>query len=593
MIELYYNPKDPRHILVMHDGKTKEVKDRKGTHIRQEIVLLEKHLNQIPQHMFLPSFSGIQRPVVFLEKKKIKDKWVYFCVRGLWYEIKSWCKKNNISCTGVYKISDYGKPDKEPDKSFQLSDFDMTLEEFDEYIKSWNLNLELRPYQVKAAWTMLHYKQSMSQLATRAGKTLIAYVIFRYMLEHGAKKILMIVPNINLVRQGVSDMKDYKEFFRSEEIWAQGEYCECSNLTIGTFQSLIRRCSLGSRKKPNKHYNPHFFDNFDVVCVDECHKADCDSIKTIMKQEFVRNAKIIFGFSGTIPDGGTIESFGVQAILGPMVQDISTMELVDAGYLAKPIVRQIHINHGETPELHRKYIQYGEYLCGKDTGETSDVSDLGISKKKSLPLVLREGRDLYDDSEYERILIDMCKAKGASLLNLEQLLAMNSKGKLKEILGLLSGWPDKNGIIFAHNEEYVDYLYKYLSENLDRPVYRIKGKTSNKKREEIKKKMNIEDNNAVLVASYGCVATGLTFSNINWCIFAQSFKSPITIMQSIGRGLLKSDEKDSFIVYDLIDIFPTGRLKKHGEEKNKQYRKVHYEHSTRSSSYKYMPLFDA
>ena len=34
MIELYYNPKDARHILVMHDGTPKEYKDRKGTHRR-------------------------------------------------------------------------------------------------------------------------------------------------------------------------------------------------------------------------------------------------------------------------------------------------------------------------------------------------------------------------------------------------------------------------------------------------------------------------------------------------------------------------------------------------------------------------------
>ena len=206
-------------------------------------------------------------------------------------------------------------------------------------------------------------------------------------------------------------------------------------------------------------------------------------------------------------------------------------------------------------------------------------------------MVLRESKDLYEKEEYKQILIDMCKAKGAALLNLEQLLAMNSKGKLDEIVKILSDWPDKNGIVFAHNEEYVDYLYKYLSETLDRPVYRIKGATANKKREQIKKAMNETDRNAVLVASYGCVATGLTFSNIDWCIFAQSFKSPILVMQSIGRGLLKTEEKDRFIVYDLIDVFPTRRLEKHGKEKTKHYAKVGYEHTTRSENLKYIPLF--
>lgn len=591
MIELYYNPKDPRHILVMHDGVMKEVSDRKGTHRTSEILLLEKHLNKIPDYQFLPSFTGVQRPVVFLEKKKVKDKWVYYCVRGLWHEIKTWCKESGIVCNGVYNISDYGKTDKKPDMSFQLTDFDMSEKSFVEYVNNWGLNLDLRPYQYKAIWSILHYRQSMSQLATRAGKTLMAYVIFRYMLEHGAKKILMVVPNINLVRQGVKDMKDYQEYFKSEEVWAQGEYCQCANLTIGTFQSLIKRCVPGKKHKPNKHYDPHFFDGYDVICIDECHKADCDSIKTIMKQEFVRDAKLIFGFSGTIPDANTIENYGVQAILGPMIQDISTMELVDAGYLAKPIVRQIRMHYEDSPELLEKYIKYGEYLCGRDTGEKLESPDIGINKIKSLPIVLRETKDLYEKEEYKQVLVDLCKAKGAALLNLEQLLAMNSRGKIDTIMRIISDWPDKNGIVFAHNEEYVDYLYTFLSENLDRPVYKIKGSTTNKKRETIKKAMNEVDKNAVLVASYGCVATGLTFSNIDWCIFAQSFKSPILVMQSIGRGLLKTEEKDRFIVYDLIDVFPTGRLEKHGKEKTKHYTKVGYEHSTRSENLKYIPIF--
>ena len=576
----------------MHDNRTKEVRIRKNgkmvTSNKHEIVLLEKHLNQIPEYQFLPSFTGVQRPVVFLEKKKIRDQWVYYCVRGLWYEIKQWCKSQDIVCNGVYNIKDYGDPDKKPDSSFQLTDFSLSESDFEFHIKKWNLNLDLRPYQVKAIWSILHYRQSMSQLATRAGKTLIAYVIFRWMLEHGARKILMVVPNINLVRQGVKDMKDYQEFFQTEEIWASGEYCQCANLTIGTFQSLIRRCVPG---KKNKHYDPHFFDDYDVICIDECHKADCDSIKTIMSQKFVRDAKLIFGFSGTIPEEGSIESFGVQAILGPQIQDIGTMELVDAGYLAKPIVRQIRINYGESEDLLKKYIKFGEYLCGRDTGEKTSDLDIGITKTKSLPIVLRESKELYDPEEYRQILVDTCKARGTALLNLEQFLAMNSKVKINTIMNILQDWPDKNGIIFAHNEEYVDWLYEYLKEYSGRTVYRIKGSTTNKKREDIKKRMNTEDRNSILVASYGCVATGLTFSNIDWCIFAQSFKSPIMIMQSIGRGLLKTEEKDRFIVYDIIDCFPTGRLKKHGDEKNKQYDKVRYEHSTKSINEIYKAIY--
>ena len=151
------------------------------------------------------------------------------------------------------------------------------------------MSITPRPYQYEAAYKILQNKQSLSQLATRAGKTLIAYMVFRYMLEHGAKKILMIVPSIQLVKQGVTDFSEYAEFFKTETIWAKGEYCESANLTIGTFQSLVMRADPKSKK-----YNPKFFKEYDVVCVDEAHKLVCKSINTILSQDFIRDTKIRF-----------------------------------------------------------------------------------------------------------------------------------------------------------------------------------------------------------------------------------------------------------------------------------------------------------
>ena len=48
--------------------------------------------------------------------------------------------------------------------------------------------------------------------------------------------------------------------------------------------------------------------------------------------------------------------------------------------------------------------------------------------------------------------------------------------------------------------------------------------------------------------------------NIDYGIFAQSFKSEIIVLQSIGRGLLKTENKDKFPIYDIIDVLPTKKL---------------------------------
>ena len=596
MIELYYNPRDSRYIFLTHDGTKTEVRklNRQTRKYEMKEVLeisaLEEHLNALPDYQRMPSFAGIPRPVVFLEKQRVNDRIIYYCLTGLWYEIKCWCKEKNIVCKGIYNLNDYSNPDKKQDKTLVLTPFNMPTEDFKTYVDNWQLNLDLRDYQYDAAWKILHYHQSMSQLATRSGKTLMAYVIFRYMLEHGAHNCLMVVPSISLVKQGVKDMNDYQEFFTSEAIWADGEYCEGANLTIGTFQSLVKRCTKGKRGAVNKHFNPKFFDKFDVICIDECHKADCESIKQIMAQPFIKNAKIIFGFSGTLPDKGTIESFGCQALLGPCIQDISTMELVNAGYLAKPIVRQIRINYSN--DLTDEYIRYGEYLCsnfelenGKKILLPKDQRDMTMIHVKKPPMVIQQMKDnvefgLLPKTSYKDNLVDMCKAQGANLLVLEQMIAEHSKKKLEVMREITFEWSNSNGIIFAHNEAYVDYLEKYFKEVWpDRPVYKIKGPTAQKKRDTIIEAMNTKDKDAILVASYGVVGTGLTFKNIDYAVFAQSFKSQIIVFQSLGRGLLKTENKDKFYIYDLIDVLPTECLKKQGDEKTKRYRQRNFEYS--------------
>ena len=148
--------------------------------------------------MFLPSFRGIPKPEVFLNKFKTKDgRIIFWCHTGLIGVIEDWCKANNVllNCADIEALKYRGMP--------------MPLSEFKQYVDSWEMSITPRDYQYEAAYKILCNRQSLSQLATRAGKTLIAYMIFRYMLEHSARKILMIVPSIQLVKQGVEDFGKY------------------------------------------------------------------------------------------------------------------------------------------------------------------------------------------------------------------------------------------------------------------------------------------------------------------------------------------------------------------------------------------------
>jgi superfamily II DNA or RNA helicase len=534
---------------------------------QRELVDLESYLNRIPSYMFLPSFRGIPKPEVFLNKFKTKEgKLVYWCHSGLIGTIKDWCKSNGIQITGI-------------DDKIMKRDIEMPFEEFKRYVDSWGLSITPRDYQYEAAYKILCNRQSLSQLATRAGKTLIAYMIFRYMLEHGAKKILMIVPSIQLVKQGVEDFTEYAEFFKTETVWGKGEYCDSANITIGTFQSLVMRADPKSKK-----YNPKFFKDYDVVCCDESHKLVCKSINTILSQDFMKNVKLKFGFTGTLPEEGTIESFCCHALMGWTIQDISPMELVDGGFLAKPDITQIRINYPDSPQLSDAYIKCAEYLNandkivdGKKVLLPKEKRSFTIQYEKVLPFALRQVKELYEPEEYKSYLIDLCKSKGSNLLMLEQMLVHRSQKRLQVIDEILFGM-EKNCIVFAHHTEYLKFLKEHFEQKFpDRKVRIISGSANLKQRQKIIDEMNNNDG-VILCASYGCCSTGITFKNVDYCIFAQSFKSEIINLQSIGRMMIKTGDKDTFYLYDIVDVFPTKRIYTQGLAKIRTYKKEGFEH---------------
>ena len=83
------------------------------------------------------------------------------------------------------------------------------------------------------------------------------------------------------------------------------------------------------------------------------------------------------------------------------------------------------------------------------------------------------------------------------------------------------------------------------------------------------------------MASYACVGTGLTLSNLCYGILFESFKSETINMQSIGRGLGLSEMRDKFKLYDIIDVFDkkaiSNKIYLQGLEKIKIYKENEYQ----------------
>lgn len=69
----------------------------------------------------------------------------------------------------------------------------------------------------------------------------------------------------------------------------------------------------------------------------------------------------------------------------------------------------------------------------------------------------------------------------------------------------------------------------------------------------------VTKNNAILIASYPTMSTGVNIKRIHNIIFASPLKSYVAITQSIGRGIRLHPEKSVLNVYDLVDDFATFR----------------------------------
>ena len=562
MIHFIFTERDTRYLFLKYDSEYDEINIKK----------LKEHLNLVDPICYLPTYSGPPYTQDFLfDYVQPSGQVVYYCAIGLWQEIYKFFKDNNISFDGLLDHSYYFK-----------RDIPHTFEQFKTIVDSWELKYEPRPYQYEAAYKILQWKQSVSELATRAGKTLIAYMIFRYCIEYlGAKRILMIVPSIQLVTQGYNDFKEYAEFFNTECVWGGGKLVESANLTIGTFQSLIKFLEKGTKSKPNKKYNPDFFNGYDIVFVDETHRATANQIRTIISQPFMKDVKISFGMTGTIPNKKTIDYYCLKSLLGATIQEIKPRYLMDEGYISKVQIYQIRLWYHNLEKQVDNFIKCAEYALsefqttsiinknGKETKQKIKLPnpEFQIQFFKKLPFGINEmklqfyGEELEQRINWVNTLNSYIKmSTSTNGLVVERMTTHFMNERVDYLCNEILPKCDKNTLILAHHTEYIRYLTEIINERFPhRHIDTITGSVTPKKREAIKQMLK-DNNDCILIASYGTLSTGITLANLCFGVLFESFKSNVINMQSIGRGLGLSDLKDEFVLYDIIDCFDRKKI---------------------------------
>jgi len=89
-------------------------------------------------------------------------------------------------------------------------------------------------------------------------------------------------------------------------------------------------------------------------------------------------------------------------------------------------------------------------------------------------------------------------------------------------------------------------------ESNDRTIFFVHGGTDADTREQIRA-IAEKERDAIIVASYGVYSTGINIRNLHNIVFASPSKSRIRNLQSIGRGLRRSETKEAATLYDISD----------------------------------------
>ncbi len=388
---------------------------------------------------------------------------------------------------------------------------DYTEDELNQFLSDIIPPLPFVPYdfQIKVfKESILNIKQ-INKMATGCGKSLTISLICEFFRKKG-KKGLLLVPNINLLEQFKNDISEYNllELHKNVHIIGGGQTERHFDkaLTISTWQSLL-----------DSH---HFLDELDYVITDEAHRFASKETSAIIKETV--KCKYKFGFTGTLPEDPTMKMqlFGLFGL--PKVY-ITSKQLIDRE-LATPVkINSIILKYHKNDKNIYKEIGTGQ---GKYTKQLKFVKDhekrnefivnLGCAVKQSGNTLV-----LFQHTDHGKGLFYDVMAKLHPGVQVEN----------KNIVGKKS---------FDFQKEY--------------GIYFLNGQ-DNAKTRELTRKILESHKDALLIANYAILSTGVNIKRLFNMILASPLKSYNTITQSIGRGMRLHPGKDVFQVYDLIDDF--------------------------------------
>lgn len=377
-----------------------------------------------------------------------------------------------------------------------------------ENIRGWCNSIDIRDeknnpikayeYQIKMLYTAIKYKRSLMIAATSAGKSLAISMMIRYMVSNmGTKKILIIVPSVNLVNQMYDNINEY-----FGDIWSADVYTH--KIKAGTDKDAgvpVYISTWQSIQDQPKEY----FEQFDVVIRDEVHGSD--SAKSMRIMRYCINASYRIGMTGTLKNKTPFYNLKVKKYFGPVCQIISSKEIRDMGMATDTEINMISLNYQPRDRIRLQNFNF----------------DMEI--EENYP------------ARYPQEIDFIC----------------DHLDRAKFINDLAMGMPkgENTLIMFSFVDKHlIPAFEEFLKKRSN--VYCIHGKVSSKIRDEIKSKVEAGED-IILLATYGSMAVGISIKKLHNLILAGPIKSFSRVIQTIGRMLRLHESKDISRIYDIVD----------------------------------------
>jgi superfamily II DNA or RNA helicase len=228
-----------------------------------------------------------------------------------------------------------------------------------------------------------------------------------------------------------------------------------------------------------------------VVIGDEAHLFKAKSLTSIMSK--LCSCVYRFGFTGTL-DGTQTNKLVLEGLFGPVRKVTTTSELIEQKHLSNFQIKAIILKYSDVIRQQLKNSAYQDEL------------DF---------LVRNDSRNRFITN-----------------------LALSLEGN--------------NLLLFQFVEKHGKVLHELIKSEAQVPVFFVHGGVDGDEREEIRRIVQ-QKQNSIIIASSGTFSTGVNIPNLHNIIFTSPSKSKIRNLQSIGRGLRKSDSKYMATLYDIAD----------------------------------------